>query len=362
MRAVLRGHRGPGGRPASTSSTRDIGRAVACLRVDGGLTRSPRPHAGAGRPRCRCRSTSTRRRTRPRSGAAALARLALRPGRAPRGRRRGPGSRRRRYEPSGRPTGRLTRWPVARGGRSRPLGDGARHDRAVDRGRRRRWSSAAASSAAPSRASCARLSTSSVALVEARGDVGDATSKANTAILHTGFDAVPGIARVAARRARLRAALGVRRCVRASRSSAPAPCSSPGPTRSSRRCRRCATRPCQRLRARASSSTPTRSTRCCRTSAPGALGGLTVPDESIICPWTTTLAFATEAVARGVQLLLRHAGGGRRSRGPSRPPWSPDRGRIADPLGRQRRGARRRRARPAARATTASPSCRAAAS
>ena len=30
-----------------------------------------------------------------------------------------------------------------------------------------------------------------VALVDARGDVGDATSKANTAILHTGFDAPP---------------------------------------------------------------------------------------------------------------------------------------------------------------------------
>jgi L-2-hydroxyglutarate oxidase LhgO len=32
----------------------------------------------------------------------------------------------------------------------------------------------------------------SVALLEARGDVGDGTSKANTAILHTGFDATPG--------------------------------------------------------------------------------------------------------------------------------------------------------------------------
>jgi glycerol-3-phosphate dehydrogenase len=31
-----------------------------------------------------------------------------------------------------------------------------------------------------------------VALIEAKGDVGDATSKANTAILHTGFDATPG--------------------------------------------------------------------------------------------------------------------------------------------------------------------------
>ena len=32
----------------------------------------------------------------------------------------------------------------------------------------------------------------SVALLEARSDVGAGTSKANTAILHTGFDAVPG--------------------------------------------------------------------------------------------------------------------------------------------------------------------------
>jgi glycerol-3-phosphate dehydrogenase len=37
---------------------------------------------------------------------------------------------------------------------------------------------------------------------------------------------------------------------------------------------------------------------------PGALGGLTVPDESIICPWTTPLAYATEAKARGVDLRL----------------------------------------------------------
>ena len=32
----------------------------------------------------------------------------------------------------------------------------------------------------------------SVVLLEAKGDVGDATSKANTALLHTGFDATPG--------------------------------------------------------------------------------------------------------------------------------------------------------------------------
>ena len=34
----------------------------------------------------------------------------------------------------------------------------------------------------------------------------------------------------------------------------------------------------------------------------GALAGLTVPGEAIICTWTTNLALATDAVQRGVQL------------------------------------------------------------
>ena len=44
-----------------------------------------------------------------------------------------------------------------------------------------------------------------VVLVEARDDVGDGTSKANTAILHTGFDARPGTleSRLVARGSRL---------------------------------------------------------------------------------------------------------------------------------------------------------------
>jgi glycerol-3-phosphate dehydrogenase len=37
---------------------------------------------------------------------------------------------------------------------------------------------------------------------------------------------------------------------------------------------------------------------------PGALGALEIPDESIICPWTTPLAFATEAAGAGVRLML----------------------------------------------------------
>ena len=39
---------------------------------------------------------------------------------------------------------------------------------------------------------------------------------------------------------------------------------------------------------------------------PGALGGLTVPDESIICTWTVNLALATDAVNRGTTLLTDH--------------------------------------------------------
>jgi len=38
----------------------------------------------------------------------------------------------------------------------------------------------------------------------------------------------------------------------------------------------------------------------------GALGGLTVPDESVICTWTTNLALATDAVRRGAALLRGH--------------------------------------------------------
>jgi glycerol-3-phosphate dehydrogenase len=37
---------------------------------------------------------------------------------------------------------------------------------------------------------------------------------------------------------------------------------------------------------------------------PGALGALHIPDESIICPFTTPLAYASEAVLNGVTLLL----------------------------------------------------------
>jgi glycerol-3-phosphate dehydrogenase len=64
---------------------------------------------------------------------------------------------------------------------------------------------------------------------------------------------------------------------------------------------------------------------------PGAVGGLEIPGESIICPWTTPLAFATEAAGAGVRLELgaevtgvRTAGGLHElatTRGPLRCRW-----------------------------------------
>jgi glycerol-3-phosphate dehydrogenase len=71
----------------------------------------------------------------------------------------------------------------------------------------------------------------SVALLEAKADVGDGTSKANTAILHTGFDAKPGTleSRLVARGYDFSGPTPHRP---ASLSSARERCSSPGPTKS----------------------------------------------------------------------------------------------------------------------------------
>ena len=70
-------------------------------------------------------------------------------------------------------------------------------------------------------------------LLEAGPDVGAGTSKANTALLHTGFDAKPGTleARLVARGYELLGDYAERG--RASRSSAPGRCSSRGTTSSS---------------------------------------------------------------------------------------------------------------------------------
>ena len=145
-----------------------------------------------------------------------------------------------------------------------------------------------------------------VALVEAKADVGDATSKANTAILHTGFDATPGTLESRLVRARLRPARRVRRG-----GGHPARAHRGDP----RRLDRGGVRAAPGLLAKAEANgyhrcelldAAERRGGAPRTLAPARSAACIVPDESIICPWTTTLAFATEALARGADLLLRH--------------------------------------------------------
>ena len=142
-------------------------------------------------------------------------------------------------------------------------------------------------------------------LIEAGDDVGAGTSKANTAILHTGFDAKAGLSGNAPGSARLSTAQGLQR---ANRDSG-----------------RAAWRDFGRLGRRSASgasgdsrnSAPQRLARCRDhfgrgTVSPGAelgagaLGALIVPRESIICPFTVPIAYATQAVINGVTSASEH--------------------------------------------------------
>ncbi|MFF2851015.1 FAD-dependent oxidoreductase [Streptomyces sp. NPDC058001] len=142
-----------------------------------------------------------------------------------------------------------------------------------------------------------------IALVEARDDVGDATSKANTAILHTGFDAVPGslearLVRDGARRLTAYAAdcgipverVGALLVAWDEEQLAALPALAVKAERNG----------CHDTRLIGPDEVRTREPHL----GPGVLGALDVPGESIICPWTTTLAYATQAVRAGVDLHL----------------------------------------------------------
>ena len=145
----------------------------------------------------------------------------------------------------------------------------------------------------------------SVALLEARDDVGDGTSKANTAILHTGFDAKPDTieSKLVARGYRLLSEYAATTGIPVERTGAilvawdrdqldalPA---------LKDKAKANGYRQCELIDAAA---VYTRLPHL----GPGALGGMTVPDESIICTWTVNLALATDAVNRGAALLTGH--------------------------------------------------------
>ena len=141
-------------------------------------------------------------------------------------------------------------------------------------------------------------------LVDAASDVGTGTSKANTAILHTGFDAEPGSleSRLLRRGSRLLADYAGQAGIPVERTGALLVAWTPEqeaalPGIADKARRNGVTDVLPRSSAEVYQAEPH--------LGPGARAGLLIPGESIICPWTTTLAYATEAVRAGVRLLLR---------------------------------------------------------
>jgi glycerol-3-phosphate dehydrogenase len=137
----------------------------------------------------------------------------------------------------------------------------------------------------------------SVALLEG-GDIGAGTSKANTAILHTGFDTTPGTAEAELVRrgyellARYAPSAGI--ALEATGALLVA----------------WSDEQADALPAIAEAAAAVGYDRCELVDAsecyrrepalgPGAVRGLVVPDEQIICPWTPPLAYATESIANG---------------------------------------------------------------
>jgi glycerol-3-phosphate dehydrogenase len=141
-------------------------------------------------------------------------------------------------------------------------------------------------------------------LVDAAADVGNGTSKANTAILHTGFDTEPGSLESRLLR---RGSLLLGDYAR----QAGIPVERTGALLVAWTAEQEAALPGIADKARRNGVSDLRRYTAAQLYqaephlGPGARAGLLIPGESIICPWTTTLAYATEAVRAGVRLLLR---------------------------------------------------------
>ncbi len=136
-------------------------------------------------------------------------------------------------------------------------------------------------------------------LLDAANDLGTGTTKANTAILHTGFDAVPGSleSRLLRRGSTLLLDYAARAGIAVERTGALLVAWTPEQEREL---------PGIAGKARQNGYTSIRPVSAASLYerephlGPGALAALEIPDESIICPWTPPLAYATEAVRAGV--------------------------------------------------------------
>jgi glycerol-3-phosphate dehydrogenase len=138
-------------------------------------------------------------------------------------------------------------------------------------------------------------------LIEATCDVGAGTSKANTAILHTGFDSKPGSleARLVSRGHRLLLAYADQVGIPLERIGGLL--AAWDETELGRlaaiadNARRCGY---GRIREVGREELYRREPHL----GAGALGALEIPDEDIVCPFTPPLAFATQAVLAGAEL------------------------------------------------------------
>jgi glycerol-3-phosphate dehydrogenase len=164
-------------------------------------------------------------------------------------------------------------------------------------------------------------------LVEAGPDVGAGTSKANTAIHHTGFDAKPGTveSKLVARGYELLGGYAAQVGI---------PISTVGALMVAWTSEQREALTGVQDKADENGYEETRAVDLEELYArepslgPGAEGAIEIPGEGIVCPFTTTLAFATEAVRDGCELVLnapvtgaRRVGGGHEletARGPVR--------------------------------------------
>jgi glycerol-3-phosphate dehydrogenase len=140
-------------------------------------------------------------------------------------------------------------------------------------------------------------------VLEAADDVGEGTSKANTAILHCGFDAAPGTleSRLVRHGYRLLTAYAAQVGI---------PVEPVGALMVAWDAEQLAALPRLAVKAAANGYPGSRIVERPELYlrephlGPGALAALEVLGESVICPWTTTLAFATQALNGGVELRL----------------------------------------------------------
>jgi glycerol-3-phosphate dehydrogenase len=140
-------------------------------------------------------------------------------------------------------------------------------------------------------------------LLERADDVGTGTSKANTAIVHTGFDTQPGTLESAlVRRGHtLLTAYAGAAGIALERTGAVLVAWN---AEQAARLNDVLTKSRANGYERAERITLDELYRREPHLEKGASGAVAIPDESIICPWSTSIAFATEAIGAGVDLRL----------------------------------------------------------